>query len=179
MSSHYTLPFTQTSISIFLLLLSNSIPYSAAAGRPEKTTRLHFYFQDEVSGKNATAVQITGKGLGFGATFAVDNALTERPELNSDIVGRAQGMYSNTARNDSALLMAVTFVFTSGKYDGSSVSMLGRNRVFDRVREMPIVGGSGAFRMARGYALASTAWFDPETGNACVEYNVTVEHFDV
>ncbi|XP_051133257.1 dirigent protein 22-like, partial [Andrographis paniculata] len=105
--------------------------------------------------------------------------ITERPELDSDIVGRAQGMYSNTARNDSALLMAVTFVFTSGKYDGSSVSMLGRNRASDRVREMPIVGGSRAFGMARGYALASTAWFDPETGNACVEYNVSVEHFDV
>ncbi|MFQ6635341.1 hypothetical protein Gotur_012196 [Gossypium turneri] len=38
---------------------------------------------------------------------------------------------------------------------------------------MPIVGGSGIFRFARGYALAKTVWFN-KNGDAIVEYNVTV-----
>ncbi|KAL7120436.1 hypothetical protein ACP275_02G122800 [Erythranthe tilingii] len=143
----------------------------------EKTTNLHFYFQDIVSGKNPTSVQIIGKGLGFGATFMIDNALTEKPARDSRILGRAQGMYSSAAQKDTALLMVVVFEFTQGKYNGSSISMLGRNHVFDDVREMPIVGGSGLFRFGRGYALAHTVSFDPKTGDASVEYNVSIKHF--
>ncbi|KAI3445103.1 hypothetical protein Pfo_001768 [Paulownia fortunei] len=145
--------------------------------RMEKTTHLHFYFQDQVSGKNPTAVKIIGEGFGFGTTFMIDDALTQGPERDSKIIGRAQGMYSLAAQNDMALLMVVTFAFTEGKYNGSSISMLGRNHVFDDVREMPIVGGSGLFRFARGYALAHTVWLDPKTGDASVEYNVSVTHF--
>ncbi|KAG4916036.1 hypothetical protein JHK87_053593 [Glycine soja] len=39
---------------------------------------------------------------------------------------------------------------------------------------MPIVGGSGAFRFARGYGLAKTQTFDVKTGDAAVEYYVYV-----
>lgn len=107
----------------------------------------------------------------------IDDALTRRPERDSEVVGRAQGTYSIAAQNDIAFLMVVNFCFSKGKLKGSSLSMLGRNHVMDEVREMPIVGGSGAFRFARGYALAHTVWFDPKTGDATVEYNVSVVHF--
>jgi len=53
----------------------------------------------------------------------------------------------------------------------------GRNMVLSAVREMPIVGGSGAFRFARGYAQAKTYSFDVQTGDAAVEYNVYVLHY--
>jgi hypothetical protein len=42
---------------------------------------------------------------------------------------------------------------------------------------MPIVGGTGAFRFARGYALAKTVWYDPASGNAIEEFNVSIYHF--
>ena len=42
--------------------------------------------------------------------------------------------------------------------------------------EMPIVGGTGFFWLARGYAIAKTHWFDFTTGYAIVGYNVTVVH---
>ncbi|KAL0757164.1 hypothetical protein Bca101_094832 [Brassica carinata] len=51
--------------------------------------------------------------------------------------------------------------------------MIGKNSAMNPVREMPIVGGTGMFRMARGYAIAQTHWFDPKTGDAIVGYNVT------
>ncbi|KAL0379834.1 UNVERIFIED_CONTAM: Dirigent protein 23 [Sesamum angustifolium] len=150
---------------------------SITVSRMEKTTHLHFYFQDVVSGKNPTAVKIIGDGYGFGTTFMIDDALTQGPERDSKVIGRAQGMYSAAAQNDMALLMIVTFAFTEGMYNGSSLSMLGRNHVVDDARDMPIVGGSGVFRFARGCALAHTVWFDPKTGDASVEYNVSVIHF--
>lgn len=102
----------------------------------------------------------------------IDDALTIKADRDSEVVGRAQGMYSFAAQNDFALLMVVTFCFSQGKYNGSSLSMLGRNHVADGAREMPIVGGSGRFRFARGYALAHT-----RDGDATVEYNVSFNHF--
>lgn len=53
----------------------------------------------------------------------------------------------------------------------------GRNMVLSAVREMPIVGGSGAFRFARGYAQAKTHTLDAKTGDAVVEFNVYVFHY--
>ncbi|KAG4913095.1 hypothetical protein JHK82_053679 [Glycine max] len=59
----------------------------------------------------------------------------------------------------------------------TSATLLGGNTVFSTVREMPIVGGSGAFRFARGYGLAKTQTFDVKTGDAAVEYYVYVFYY--
>lgn len=151
---------------------------SAATNRVEKLTHLHFYFHDTVSGKHPTAIKVIGTDpYGFGATSIFDDALTEGPERTSNVVGKAQGMYSIAAQNDLALLMVMNFVFVQGKYNGSSVSLFGRNHVVDDVREIPIVGGTGHFRFARGYALAHTYVFDIKSGDATVEYNLYVRHF--
>jgi len=39
---------------------------------------------------------------------------------------------------------------------------------------MPIVGGSGVFRLAQGIATAKTYWFNLTSGDDVVEYNVMV-----
>lgn len=106
-----------------------------------------------------------------------DDPLTVGPEPNSKLVGRAQGIYGSASQHEGGLLMVMNFAFVDGKYNGSTLSMLGRNMVLSATREMPIVGGSGAFRFARGYALARTHWYNVETGDAIVEYNVYVFHY--
>ncbi|OMO75878.1 Plant disease resistance response protein [Corchorus olitorius] len=153
-----------------------------AIKREEKTTHLHFYFHDIVGGQKPSVVKIAGpsnssSAYGFGATMMMDDALTEGPEISSKLVGRAQGIYGIAAQEDVSLLMVMNFAFTEGSYNGSSISILGRNPVFNDVREMPIVGGSGVFRLARGYALAHTIRFDYKTGDATVEYHVYVSHY--
>ncbi|XP_052194026.1 dirigent protein 22-like [Diospyros lotus] len=144
----------------------------------DSTIHLHFYFHDIVSGKHPTAVKIAQPQdtppSGFGTAFMMDDPLTEGPEPTSKLVGKAQGIYAIASQSLVELLMVVNYEFVEGKYNGSSISILGRNPVFDDTREMPIVGGSGLFRLARGYALAHTVWFDPNTGDATVEYNVYV-----
>ncbi|CAN6476206.1 unnamed protein product [Victoria cruziana] len=145
-------------------------------------SHLQFYFHDIFSGRNPTVVTVAGAKnstslTGFGNVVMVDDPLTEGPELSSKLVGRAQGLYASAGLQDLSLLMAVNFAFMEGKYNGSSLTIMGRNTVLRPVREMPVVGGSGLFRMARGYANARTHWVDIKTGDATVEYNVYVLHY--
>jgi hypothetical protein len=73
--------------------------------------------------------------------------------------------------------MAMDFAFTDGIYNGSCISLLGKNSAVNPAREMPIVGGTGLFRLGRGYAnIAQTYWLDVITGDALVGYNDTVVH---
>lgn len=37
--------------------------------------------------------------------------------------------------------MAMNFAILEGKYNGSTITVFGRNSVFDKVREMPVIGG--------------------------------------
>ncbi|CAN0925489.1 Dirigent protein 19 [Linum grandiflorum] len=60
--------------------------------------------------------------------------------------------------------MVMNFWFVEGKYNGSSITIMGRNPV-------------GLFRFARGYAHASTHNFNLTSGDACVEYNLYVLHY--
>lgn len=90
---------------------------------------------------------------------------------------KAQGIYASAFQNDFGLLMTLNFVVATGKYNGSTLSVLGRNAILSEVREMPVVGESGLFRWARGYALARTHWLDIKTGDATVEYNVYALHY--
>ncbi|KAI3683655.1 hypothetical protein L1987_84167 [Smallanthus sonchifolius] len=108
----------------------------------------------------------------FGDVVVIDDPLTVGPEPNSKIVGRAQGIYAGASLSEIRLLMTLNYVFVEGKYNGSTLSILGSNPVFSKVREMPIVGGSGLFRFACGYALAKTYSFNTTSGDAVVEYNV-------
>ncbi|KAK7336682.1 hypothetical protein VNO77_17228 [Canavalia gladiata] len=151
--------------------------------KKEKLTHLHFYFHDIVSGPKPTAVRVaeahmtnTSSTL-FGLVNMADDPLTVGPEPGSKVVGKAQGIYGSAAQDELGLLMVMNFAFTEGKYNGSTLSLLGRNTVFSAVREMPIVGGSRAFRFARGYAQAKTHTLDLNTGDAVVEYNVYVFHY--
>ncbi|KAM0940527.1 putative dirigent protein [Dioscorea sansibarensis] len=179
-----TLTMASISSSLVLLLLSVLLLPSISAKKPlkEKLSHLHFYFHDLVSGRNATAIPITpplnASSLSFfGMVAIMDDLLTASPEPNSTVVGRAQGFYAAASQSEVGLFQAMNLLFTSGKYNGSVLTVLGRNAPFHSVRELPIVGGAGLFRFARGYALAHTHWLDLTSGDAIVEYNVYVLHY--
>ncbi|XP_027096055.1 dirigent protein 22-like [Coffea arabica] len=149
----------------------------------KKLTKLHFYFHDTLSGNNPTAVEVAQANITsksptlFGIVNVMDDPLTVGPEPASKIVGFAQGFYASASQQDVGLLMTLNFVFTDGKYNGSTLSILGQNHVFHNYRELPILGGSGVFRLARGIATAKTYAFNATTGDAIVEYHVIVMHY--
>ncbi|GJR98077.1 dirigent protein 22-like protein [Tanacetum coccineum] len=152
--------------------------------KTEKLSHFKFYWHDTISGPNPTVVNIVPppvnnktKPTGFGMINMIDDAMTEKPEIGSKLLGRAQGFYGQASQEEIGLLMAMNFLFTTGKYNGSTLTIMGRNPVFHKVREMPIIGGSGLFRFARGYVQASTHTLDLKTGDAIVEYNAYVLHY--
>ncbi|XP_062018974.1 dirigent protein 22-like [Rosa rugosa] len=148
----------------------------------QKLTRLHFYFHDIVSGQAQTTVMVVSPAktvkpspTWFGQVNMFDNPLTKGPELTSKLLGHAQGLYGYASQVDISLLVAMTFIITNGRHDGSSFTVLGRNTVTDSTRELPIVGGTGKFRLARGFATAKTYFFNDTV--AIVEYNIVVIHY--
>ncbi|CAH9124518.1 unnamed protein product [Cuscuta epithymum] len=149
----------------------------------EKLSHLRFFFHDIVSGKNATAVKIAQatttntSATRFGMMAMIDDPLTAGPNLSSKLVGRAQGVYASAAIDEVGLLMVLNFAFVGGKYGGSCLTVLGKNAVNSAVRELPVGGGTGLFRFARGYAEAKTRMYNAKTGDAMVEYNVYVFHY--
>ncbi|KAG0502662.1 hypothetical protein HPP92_002734 [Vanilla planifolia] len=178
-----------------LLLLLPALLSAGSTGRPasstnlggiggEKLTHLRFFFHDIVSGPQPTVVTVaSGASTNTSATFfglvsVFDDPLTVGPKPTSQLVGRAQGLYASAAQDSMGLLMVMNFVFVNGKFNGSTLTILGRNQIFTKLREMPILGGTKAFRFARGYVQARTHSFDLVTKNAVVEYNCYVLHID-
>ncbi|KAL6007771.1 hypothetical protein ACLOJK_033273 [Asimina triloba] len=149
----------------------------------EKMSHLHFYWHDVISGPKPTTIQVAAaqstrnSSTFFGSLYIIDDPLTEGSDPKSKMLGRAQGFYASASQEEVGLMMGMNFAFSDGKYNGSTITILGRNTVFSEVREMPVLGGSGLFRFARGYAHAQTHSFNLTTGDAIVEYNVYVIHY--
>ncbi|KAJ0624267.1 putative dirigent protein [Helianthus annuus] len=161
---------------------STSLPRSTLRLGRQNLTRLHFFFHDVVGGPNATAIRVAAAPItntsstGFGAVVMMDNLLTVGPEPNSTQVGRAQGMYASADLNNMSFMMVQNYVFDEERFNGSTLSILGRNPISSSMREFPVVGGTEVFRFARGYAEARTFFFNATNGDAIVEYNVYVLH---
>ncbi|EYU40431.1 hypothetical protein ABFS82_14G120800 [Erythranthe guttata] len=151
----------------------------------EKITTMRFYVQDFVGGDSPTVWRVAQTNLtevlpsDFGAVDVLDNLVTSEPEVDSKEVGRIQGIIGLTDFHEKALVMLLNLVFTEGEYKGSTLSVLGRNPLHEKIREVPIVGGTGAFRMARGYAITTTYSTDETKRHPNVyQYDVVVYHFD-
>ncbi|XP_034681866.1 dirigent protein 19-like [Vitis riparia] len=147
----------------------------------QKMTRFHFYYHDiqNVSSMKVAQASITDKSpTFFGLTNMMDDPLTEGPELTSKQVGRAQGLYGLSGLNEFSLLIIMNLAFTSGEYNRSTLTILGRYESAQlTIQEMPIVGGSGVFRLAHGIASGRTYSRNATSGNAVVEFNIVAIHY--
>ncbi|KAL2460042.1 Dirigent protein 21 [Abeliophyllum distichum] len=149
----------------------------------EKLTEFHFYLHDIVSGKNPTNIRVAmanataQSSTYFGLIGVMDDVLTEGPEPDSKIVGRAPGIFGSSSLEEIGLHMTFNIVFTEGKYKNSTLAVSGYNPFQKQYRELSIVGGSGAFRLARGVATLHTVWYNDTSGDALVEYHVMVLHY--
>ncbi|KAF3969645.1 hypothetical protein CMV_006582 [Castanea mollissima] len=82
------------------------------------------------------------------------STMSEGPEPTSKLVGRAQGLYGLVGQQEVGLLLARNLVFTVGQFNGSTLTILGKNAVFHPILEMPIIDETGAFRLACGFVQA-------------------------
>ncbi|KAI4370821.1 hypothetical protein MLD38_019128 [Melastoma candidum] len=145
----------------------------------EKLTHLHFY--DLLVGPNKTSVKVApanpGSPLAFGIVTVTDEILTNGPDIYSNVIGRGQGTYAFASMGELVLAATVNYVFLVGEYNGSYISVVGRDPADEKKRELAIVGGGGLFRLARGYVELTTYSIDLETGNSIIDGNFYVYQY--
>ncbi|ONK57656.1 uncharacterized protein A4U43_C09F2730 [Asparagus officinalis] len=172
-----SLPPLKPSTILFLLISSTTVvTWPSATAEAKRRAHFHLYMHDIVSGPNQTAWKVVPdanmSSANFGDVIIFDDPLTEGPNLTSGLLGRAQGSYSAASRTEIAFLVTMNMMFVNRKYNGSTLTVTGRNSITSPVRELPVVGGTGVFRMARGYVL----WRSHKLGNveAILELDVHV-----
>ncbi|XP_073156308.1 dirigent protein 22-like [Henckelia pumila] len=150
----------------------------------EKTAKIHVYVQDALGGSNPTvwevarSVQTANSPTTFGQIRVLDDLVTAGSDRNSEKLGRAQGLITFSDLSESALTMNLTFYFNGGEHKGSSICVGGRNPINNKDRELPIIGGTGVFRMARGYSISNTFSYDPVSNYGVLEYTFYVAYPD-
>ncbi|KAJ0083897.1 hypothetical protein Patl1_30844 [Pistacia atlantica] len=97
----------------------------------------------------------TRQRLLFGTLTVIDDELTEGYELGSGLVGKAQGFYVASSVDGSSQTMAFTAMFESGGY-ADSLSLFGVYRTAVSESQLAIMGGTGKYVNAKGYATVKT-----------------------
>ncbi|KQJ89017.1 dirigent protein 1 [Brachypodium distachyon] len=176
------------------LLAASSYYYSHRINVPSipttTTTHLHFYMHDVYTGPHPTAALIVAgrdnnkdnatpgekdnNPRRFGDIAVMNNVLTEGPEPGSARVGKAQGFTVRVAEGGTVNALSLHLVLETGEYAGSSLAVQGRVDTDTAVRESVIVGGTGRFRLARGYAHSRSYDYDVATGGV-VEIDVYLQ----
>ncbi|EPS65313.1 hypothetical protein M569_09464, partial [Genlisea aurea] len=152
-------------------------------GSKEKFARLHFYVQVPLGGPNATVWEIARATVtdqsktSFGQLRVIDDLLTVGLDRDSEKLGRVQGTIASTGIDESAFTMNLNIYFTEGPYQGSTLCIVGRNPFDEKDRELAVVGGTGVFKAARGYAVTNTLSFNPVNNYRVLEYTMFVSYF--
>jgi len=157
-------------------------PKTLGLKKKKSFSHFRFYFHERFSGSNPTSVFVVppvpkfNSTTSFGTVGVLDTTLTVGPEPTSKVVGRIEGLVAATSQRVFTLSVILNFVLTEGKYNGSTITLLGRNSIAQKVREIPVIGGTGLFRFATGYAETNTIFLDPKTRDT-IEYNIYVSHY--
>ncbi|KMZ76510.1 Dirigent protein 2 [Zostera marina] len=146
-----------------------------------KQTQLQFYIKENFTGPDPTGVPIAqaastnSSATQFGLTYVFDHPLTLDPETTVDVVGRAQGIFSLTSKEIVSTTVLITFIFNEERFNGSTLVVSGRVESGDGRKELPVIGGSGAFRFATGYCDIKP--YDIGGGLELPFYNIYVRHY--
>ncbi|KAG6385166.1 hypothetical protein SASPL_153994 [Salvia splendens] len=169
-------------ITLALILFLTILTYSNAKLGYLKETQLTVYYQDYSGSQNTTVIEIPGPSNGtqnffkFGSMFCSDDPITEGADEGSTIIARGRGLIVTTDLVGISHHVMLSVVFIGGEYNGSSIEVYG-NDPRTGAREVPVVGGTGKFRLARGYATFATVSFDPVRSYAVIQSNMTVLHY--
>ncbi|OEL28076.1 Dirigent protein 25 [Dichanthelium oligosanthes] len=117
----------------------------------------------------------------FGTMTVVDDELTAEPGLGSASVGRAQGFYIASSEEGVSQTVAVTAMFKEGGF-GDTISFFGVHRTADSESHLAIVGGTGKYVGAKGFAkvavvrpggvVASGALLETDGVETVLQFNV-------
>ncbi|XP_061372274.1 dirigent protein 24-like [Gastrolobium bilobum] len=123
----------------------------------------------------------TVQKLMFGSITVIDDQLTEGQELGSAVVGRAQGFYTASSLDGTSQSIVVTVLLHSGEHNDNdgvedSISLFGVHRTASQQSEVAVIGGTGKYENARGYAALETLLKEDQHTTDGVD---TILHFNV
>ncbi|EAY80356.1 hypothetical protein OsI_35528 [Oryza sativa Indica Group] len=175
-------------LGCFLLAAAVFLHRNGASTTTTTTTHLHFYMHDAYTGPSPTAMRVVsgrsllldGGGDGspprqFGDIVALNNALTEGPSAGSARVGTAQGFAVRVSEGGVVSDLSLHMVLEAGEHRGSSVTAKGRIDMDAGERESVVIGGTGRFRLARGYMVTKNYDYSLATGGI-VEIDLYLQH---
>ncbi|KAL0919342.1 hypothetical protein M5K25_011430 [Dendrobium thyrsiflorum] len=156
-SISFTLPIFLTIIFFLPLKIIPTI------GTNADETRIHFYYQERTKPPNATAIKVVSSPIehanpifAFGNIFVFDDPITEDLDPASHLLGRVQGQLVIVSLDGNDGLYTLNIHFTNlSPWTGSTLTVIGRNPTQQTVKELPVVGGTGLFRLARGYVVVT------------------------
>ncbi|KAI3769677.1 hypothetical protein L6452_00787 [Arctium lappa] len=176
--------FTKSTKLTFIIISLVAIFTSSKADQLSelKQTSMTLYFQVYFGGPNATMKPITFSAdpwsfKQFGTIFCTDDPMNVGIDQDSAQVARAQGIYVTSALDGSNTHVLISIVFSNEEFDGSTLEVQGTSKQFERVREVAVVGGTGRFQLARGYATLETVHLDLSLSYSIIEGNFTLWHY--
>ncbi|XP_031283557.1 dirigent protein 16 [Pistacia vera] len=107
--------------------------------------------QQNQNGNIQTQLGADGLGLGFGTITVIDDILTSSPELGTQRLGKAQGVYLASSADGTTQMMAFTAMIEEGEY-GDSLNFYGVYKIGGTMSYLSVTGGTGKFKNARGLA---------------------------
>lgn len=192
------LPFSKTTSQVFPInggvplnningiINNNNVPFLAGLnGSPSSTVLQNNGNNNVVNGGNlpfVTAGQlpsgVTLQQLMFGSITVVDNELTEGHELGSSVLGKGQGFYLSSSLDGSSHTIALTTMFHGDDHDhvGDTISFFGVHRTATVESHIAVIGGTGKYEHAKGYATIETLHPENQHTTDGVE---TILHFTV
>ncbi|KAL1534538.1 dirigent protein 22-like [Salvia divinorum] len=171
-------------ITLFLLLFLATFTYAKTKLGHHKEIEMTIYYHDYAGGPNATTIEIPRPSTGhlnytrFGAMLCADDPITEGIEKDSVPIARGQVIYIISALDGSYAQILMSVVFINGKYKGSTIEIQGSyDQSLVTVPEAAVVGGTGKFRLAFGYATFEIVSYDSVTGYSLTRSNMTILHY--
>ncbi|KAK6156464.1 hypothetical protein DH2020_010712 [Rehmannia glutinosa] len=164
---------------------NNNFPFLIGLNGSPTNTLVQSNGNNVVSGNNNQAFVTAGQlpqGLNlqqlmFGSVTVVDNEITEGHELGTAVLGKAQGFYITSSSDGSSHTLALTALFHGGDHEiEDTISFFGVHRTATPISHLAIVGGTGKYENAKGYATIETLPHEDQHTTDGVE---TITHFTV
>ncbi|OMP02686.1 Plant disease resistance response protein [Corchorus olitorius] len=115
--------------------------------------------------------------LMFGTITVIDDELTEAHELGSAVLGKAQGFYLASSLDGTSQTLALTVLLHGGDHGHEdAISFFGVHRTVSPDSQIAVVGGTGKYENARGYATVETLHQEDQHITDGVD---TILHFNV
>ncbi|KAF5742646.1 Disease resistance-responsive family protein [Tripterygium wilfordii] len=144
------------------LINNNNIPFLTGLGGTTQAVLQNSgnnMFNNVFNFPAATGGQLpsgsTLQQLMYGTITVIDDELTEAHELGSGFLGKAQGFYVVSSVDGTSQTMAFTTMFQSGHYV-DSLSFFGVHRTGVSESQLAIMGGTGKYVNAKGFAIVKT-----------------------